>query len=62
MRRLALALGATFAALAGPAVSTAQMEHMHDAAADQAAVTVPIHTRPSARRASTSSPATPCAG
>ena len=42
MRRLALALGATFAALAGPAVSTAQMEHMHDAAADQAAATVPI--------------------
>ena len=42
MRRLGLALGATFAALAGPAVSTAQMEHMHDAAADQAAATVAI--------------------
>jgi plastocyanin len=42
MRRLALVLGASFAALAGPAVSTAQMEHMHDAAADTAAATVPI--------------------
>jgi plastocyanin len=42
MRRLALALGATFAALAGPAVSTAQMEHMHGGAADTAAATVPI--------------------
>ena len=42
MRRLALALGATLAALAGPAVSTAQMEHMHGGAADTAAATVPI--------------------
>jgi plastocyanin len=42
MRRLALALGATLAALAGPAASTAQMEHMQDAAGDQAAATVPI--------------------
>lgn len=42
MRRLALALGATMAALAGPAVSTAQMEHMHGAADDQAAATVAI--------------------
>ena len=33
-------LGATLAALGGPAVSTAQMEHMHDA--DTAAATVPI--------------------
>ena len=40
MRRLALALGATLAALAGPAVSAAQMEHMHGAADDQAAATV----------------------
>jgi len=42
MRRLALAVGATLAALAGPAVSTAQMEHMHGGADDQAAATVPI--------------------
>ncbi len=42
MRRLALALGATLAALAGPAVSTAQMEHMHGGADDQSAATVPI--------------------
>src|SRR6185312_8963492 len=42
MRRLALVLGATLAALAGPAVSTAQEEHMHGAADDQAAATVPI--------------------
>ena len=42
MRRLALALGATLAALAGPAVSTAQMEHVHSGADDQAAATVPI--------------------
>jgi plastocyanin len=42
MRRLALVLGATLAALAGPAVSTAQEEHMHGGADDQAAATVPI--------------------
>jgi len=42
MRRLALVLGATLAALAGPAVSTAQEEHMHSGADDQAAATVPI--------------------
>jgi plastocyanin len=42
MRRLALVLGATLAALAGPAGSTAQEEHMHGAADDQAAATVPI--------------------
>jgi plastocyanin len=42
MRRLALALGATLAALAGPAASPAQ-EHMHGAAPDQAVATVPIH-------------------
>jgi plastocyanin len=43
MRRLALtlALGATCAVLAGPAVSTAQMEHMHGDDA-QTAATVPI--------------------
>jgi plastocyanin len=41
MRRLALALGATLAALAGPAASSAQMEHMHGGEADHAA-TVPI--------------------
>lgn len=42
MRRLALAIGATLAALAGPAASTAQQEHAHGAADDQAAATVPI--------------------
>jgi plastocyanin len=42
MKRLALALGATLAALAGPAVSTAQQEHMHGGAYDHAAATVPI--------------------
>ena len=41
MRRLALMLGATLAALAGPAVSTAQ-EHAHDGAGGQPAATVPI--------------------
>ncbi len=42
MRRLALVLGATLAALAGPAVSTAQEAHMHGGADDPAAATVPI--------------------
>jgi plastocyanin len=42
MRRLALVLGATLAALAGPAVSTAQEAHMHGGADDHAAATVPI--------------------
>jgi plastocyanin len=42
VRRLALALGATLAALAGPAASTAQEEHTHGGADDQAAATVPI--------------------
>jgi plastocyanin len=42
MRRLALALGATLAALAGPAASSAQEEHMHGAAADEVGATVPI--------------------
>jgi plastocyanin len=42
MRRLALVFGATLAALAGPAVSTAQEEHAHGGADDQAAATVPI--------------------
>ena len=43
MRRLALtlALGAACAVLAGPAVSTAQMEHMHDGD-EQTGATVPI--------------------
>jgi plastocyanin len=42
MRRLALVLGATLAALVGPAGSTAQEEHMHGGADEQAAATVPI--------------------
>jgi plastocyanin len=42
MRRLALVFGATLAALAGPAVSTAQEEHTHGGADDQVAATVPI--------------------
>jgi len=42
MRRLALALAAMVAALAGPAVSTAQEEHMHGGVDDQVAATVPI--------------------
>jgi plastocyanin len=41
MRRLALALGATLASLAGPAAAPAQ-EHDHGAAADTAAAGVPI--------------------
>jgi plastocyanin len=43
MRRLAFALGATLAALAGPAASPAQEEHMHGAAAAEVGATVPIH-------------------
>jgi plastocyanin len=42
MRRLALALGAILAALAGPAASPAQEEHMHGGAAADVAAIVPI--------------------
>ena len=42
MRRLALALGATLAALAGPAASSAQEEHMHGGAVPDVAAIVPI--------------------
>jgi plastocyanin len=42
MRRLALTVGAILAALAGPAASSGQQEHMHGGSGDESAVTVPI--------------------